>query len=82
MTVPARLSVATIGARDLVAQREFYKRLGWSTTSAADDFAAFPLGGAVLCVYEIAKLAEEAGGLPVPPPAPFNGVTLAINVDE
>jgi uncharacterized protein len=82
MTVPARLSVVTLGARDIPALREFYERLGWTTTSTADDFAAFPLGGAVLCLYDLTKLAREAGGAELPPPVAFKGFTLAINVDE
>jgi uncharacterized glyoxalase superfamily protein PhnB len=79
--MPARLSVVSVGARDVVALRAFYERLGWSTTSTADDFAAFPLGGAVLCVYDINALAGEAGGAPVPEPVAFKGFTLAINVE-
>jgi catechol 2,3-dioxygenase-like lactoylglutathione lyase family enzyme len=82
MTIPARLSVVSVGARDIPALRAFYTRLGWTTTSTADDFAAFPLGGAVLCLYDLTKLAAEAGGAEPPEPVPFNGVTLAINVDE
>ncbi|MDX6583509.1 MAG: uncharacterized protein QOI10_2693 [Solirubrobacterales bacterium] len=82
MTVPARLSAATVGARDIPALRAFYQRLGWTTTSKADDFAAFPLGGAVFCIYDLGHLAAEAGDAPVPEPVPFKGFTLAINVDE
>ena len=81
--IPARLSLATLGARDVAALRSFYERLGWTTESTADDFAAFPLGGAVLAIYDASKLAEEAGSAE-PPPAPgaFKGFTLAINVDR
>ena len=83
MTVPARLSLITIGARDVTTLRAFYGALGWTTNSDADDFAAFPLGGAVLAIYELEKLAGEAH-LPVPPDAAgqFKNYTLAINVDE
>ena len=82
MSVPARLSVITVGVHDVAAERDFYTRLGWTTTSTADDFAAFPLGGAVLCIYDIRALAGEAGGAEVPKPVPFAGFTLSINVDE
>ena len=82
MTAPARLSVVTIGARDVAGLRAFYERLGWTTNSTADDFAAFPLGGAVLCLYDMGHLAAEAGGAPVPDPVPFKGFTVSINVDE
>ena len=82
MTVPARLTVVTVGARDVSALRAFYERLGWTTNTDPGDFAAFPLGGAVLCLFDLASLAGEAGQAPVPDPVPFKGFTLAINVDE
>jgi catechol 2,3-dioxygenase-like lactoylglutathione lyase family enzyme len=85
MSAPARLSVVTLGAHDVAALRLFYERLGWTTNTApGGDFAAFPLGGAVLCLYDIAHLAAEAGS--AEPPAldatAFKGFSLAINVDE
>ena len=81
--IPARLSLATLGAHDVAALRAFYERLGWKTESTADDFAAFPLGGAVLALFDARKLAAEAGSAePAPPPRPFKGFTLAINVDR
>ena len=83
MTAPARLSVVTLGVRDVAAQRAFYERLGFTTkTDPGGDFAAFPLGGAVLCIFDIDHLAAEAGGAPVPDPVPFKGFSLSINVDE
>ena len=82
MSIPARLSVVTVGARDVAALRSFYERLGWTTTSTAGDFAAFPLGGAVFSLYDLETLAGEAGGAPVPEPLPFKGFTLAINVEK
>jgi catechol 2,3-dioxygenase-like lactoylglutathione lyase family enzyme len=82
MTVPARLSVVTVGARDVAGLRAFYERLGWTTTSPAGDFAAFPLGGAVLSIFRLDSLAAEAGGAPAPEPVPFKGFTLAIGVEE
>lgn len=80
--IPSRLSVVTLGARDVGSLRAFYERLGWSTASTGDDFAAFPLGGAVLCLFELPKLAAEAGGAEEPPATPFKGFTLAINVER
>ncbi len=83
MTAPARLSVVTLGARDVATLRAFYERLGWTTnTQPGGDFAAFPLGGAVLCLYDLAHLAAEAGGAPVPEPVAFKGFSLSINVEE
>ena len=80
--IPARLNVVTIGARDVPALRAFYERLGWNTTSPGDDFAAFPLGGAVFTIYDAAKLAAEAGSAELPAATGYKGVTLAITVDE
>ncbi len=82
--VPERLSVVTLGVRDVAAQRAFYEGLGWTSNSpAGGDFAAFPLGGAVLTLYSIALLAAEAGGDPPEQESgAFKGFTLAINVAE
>jgi hypothetical protein len=82
MTIPARLSVVSLGAHDVAAMRAFYERLGWTTTTPEGDFAAFPIGGAVLCLYDDAKLAEEAGGATPPPPGTYKGLTLACNVER
>ena len=84
--IPPRLNVVTLGAHDIAALRGFYRALGWTTTSKAEDFAAFPLGGAVLCLYDIRSLAAEAGGAEPPAPAPadagFKGFSLSVNVEE
>jgi catechol 2,3-dioxygenase-like lactoylglutathione lyase family enzyme len=81
--IPKRLSVVTLGVHDLATMRAFYQGLGWTTNSEADDFAAFPLGGAVLCLYEVEKLAGEAAGeAPALDGTRFKGFTLAINVAE
>ena len=84
MTVPSRLSVVTLGAHDVATLRAFYERLGWTTnTKPGGDFAAFPLGGAILCVYDRAALAREAGSAEPPPSdLAFKGLSLSINVDE
>ena len=81
--IPSRLNVVTVGAHDVAALRGFYQRLGWSTNSKAVDFAAFPLGGAVFCLFDIRSLTAEAGG--AEPPAPtggFKGFSLSINVEQ
>ena len=83
--IPSRLSVVTLGARDVASLRAFYERLGWTSNSTADDFAAFPLGGAVLCLFDLGHLAAETGSAEPPPAAggpAFKGFSLSINVDE
>jgi uncharacterized protein len=80
--IPARLSVITLGARDVGGLRDFYRGLGWKLAVDLDDFAAFQTHGAVLTLYELDKLAEDAQ-LPVAPPVEgLRGFTLAINVDR
>jgi hypothetical protein len=61
MTVPARLSVSTLGARDLPALRDFYTGLGRpAATGSDDDWAGFPLGGVLLALYPAGALTAEA----------------------
>ena len=80
--VPARLNVVTFGVRDLLAVRSFYEALGWESRSADDEFARFEIGGAVLALYSLDALAEEAN---MPPPVGterFAGFTCAIVVQN
>lgn len=73
-----RVSVVTLGVRDLKQARAFYEALGWSSVSApGDDVAFFQAGGIVLALWDRARNAEDsavidAGG--------WGGVTLALNV--
>lgn len=79
MSIPARLSFVTLGARDLPRLRDFYKGLGWQPSVETDNFAAFLLGGVVLGLYAMENLnAEAAPGLDAD--GGWSGVTLAINV--
>jgi catechol 2,3-dioxygenase-like lactoylglutathione lyase family enzyme len=81
--IPKRLSVVSVGTHDVPALRAFYESLGWPCeTPGGDEFAAFPLGGAVLGLYRSDLLAAEAGGRPAPEKGAYRGVTLAINVEE
>lgn len=78
--MPARLSVVTVGARDLPALRRFYGALGWDEVVGSDDgWAAYLLGGVLFALYPVAALSAESGsdGLS---PAGWSGVTLACNV--
>src|SRR5919199_246790 len=49
----------TLGARDLLALRTFYRRLGWPQVADDPDFAAFELSGAVLALFPVEKLAAD-----------------------
>jgi uncharacterized protein len=80
-SIPGRLSLVTLGVRDIARERRFYEGLGWRTRSKGDDFAAFPLGGAVLTLYPTELLAEEAKLEPSRSEG-FRGFTLGVNVDR
>ena len=71
-----RLSVMTLGVRDLARSRRFYESgLGWSRDSGGDDIAFFQAGGFIVGLYEWSKLAEDAGI--EPEGSGFRGFTLA-----
>jgi catechol 2,3-dioxygenase-like lactoylglutathione lyase family enzyme len=79
--LPARLSVVTLGARDLPVLRRFYASLGWTQVPGSDDaWSAFLLGGVLLALYPLDDLAAEAAP-DMPATAGFSGMTLACNVD-
>jgi catechol 2,3-dioxygenase-like lactoylglutathione lyase family enzyme len=76
--IPARVSVVTLGARDLPTLRRFYKALGWPENDGAnDEFTAFKTGGAVLAIWSAGELEQEAGATPG-----AGGFALSINVDR
>ncbi len=80
--IPGRVSVVTLGADDVPALRAFYESLGWKSSSpGGDEFAAFPLGGAVLGLYRMDLLAEETHS-PMPAKDAWRGTTLAVNVER
>jgi uncharacterized protein len=80
--VPARLTVLTLGARDVSSLAEFYKRLGWEAAIEIEgDMTAMATRGAVLALYPLEKLAGDAR---LEAAAPGGGIrsALAINVDR
>lgn len=80
--IPPRLSIVTVGARDVEALADFYRRLGWKVAIQADDgFHAFETRGAVFTLWPLPSLAAEAG-LEPDPTGRFRGITLAINVEQ
>jgi uncharacterized protein len=82
-TMPPRLSVVTLGTRDMVVLRSFYRSLGWPELPGGDDsWSTFLLGGVVLALYPMPELTAEAA-LETPGPIEgWSGVTLACNVDS
>jgi catechol 2,3-dioxygenase-like lactoylglutathione lyase family enzyme len=76
--VEQRLSLVTLGVRDLPRTRAFYEALGWTTRAApGDDVAFFQAGGMVVALWSRELLAEDSG---VEDPGGWGGITLAHNV--
>lgn len=71
-----RVSLITLGVRDLDRARTFYESLGWQRTGDDPDVVFFQAGALVLALWGRADLAhdsavEDSGG--------WGGVTLAYN---
>jgi catechol 2,3-dioxygenase-like lactoylglutathione lyase family enzyme len=83
MTVlPARLSIVTLGARDMDTLRRFYRALGWPELPEGDDtWTGFLLGGVLLALFPVGALTAEAAPDSATPTG-WSGVTLACAVDN
>ena len=72
-----RLSLVTLGVRDLERARRFYEALGWTSGAApADDVVFFQAGCTIVALWGREQLAEDtvvedSGG--------WGGITLAYN---
>jgi catechol 2,3-dioxygenase-like lactoylglutathione lyase family enzyme len=74
-----RVSLITLGVRDLARSRAFYLRLGWRPALEMEETVFFQAGGFVVALWSREKLAadsvvSDAGG--------WGGVTLAHNVSS
>jgi uncharacterized protein len=73
-----RISLITLGVRDLARARAFYEALGWTVgTEVEDEVVFFQAGGMVMALWGRDKLAEDSemedsGG--------WGGITPAHNV--
>lgn len=82
MTVPARVSLATLGVSDVSRATAFYQALGWELSSASvEGTSFFKTGGCIVSIYGYEDLAADAH-LPASPRQPFGGTVLAINVES
>ncbi|HLM08812.1 MAG TPA: VOC family protein [Thermoleophilaceae bacterium] len=73
-----RLSLITLGVRDLARARAFYESVGWVTRAEpGDDVVFFQAGSMVVALWDRAALAEDSG---VADSGGWGGVTLAHNV--
>jgi catechol 2,3-dioxygenase-like lactoylglutathione lyase family enzyme len=75
-----RLSVITLGVRDLGTARAFYTEvLGWTPFYDKNAVVFFDLGGFVLGLYAHDSLAGYMGLPAGQPQAPYHGFSLAYN---
>jgi predicted lactoylglutathione lyase len=78
--VDQRLSLITLGVRDLERARRFYEELGWTSNSKPEDGVVFFQAGCmIVALWSRDQLAEDSvvednGG--------WGGVTLAYNVNS
>jgi catechol 2,3-dioxygenase-like lactoylglutathione lyase family enzyme len=79
--VSPRLTVITLGVRDMRASIEFYSALGFvrKMKATGEAVAFFETGGAVLALYPWDALAGDANLADRPRPRGFRGMTLAWN---
>ena len=77
----ARLSVITLGVRDVPVARAFYQALGWPLSGEPEDQVAFfRNAGSRLALYRLDGIAQEAGQTPAQPGSIRS--TLAMNVES
>jgi predicted lactoylglutathione lyase len=75
--VEQRLSLVTLGVRDLARARAFYEALGWTTRAQpADDVVFFQAGGMIVALWGRDQLREDTG---VEDAGGWGGITLAHN---
>lgn len=72
-----RISIVTLGVRDLSRSRRFYEALGWRGQEV-EETVFFQAGGQAVVLWDRARLAADAGV--VDEGASFGGVVLAHNV--
>jgi predicted lactoylglutathione lyase len=71
-----RLSLVTLGSRDVKRARKFYEALGWKTSWTDDDVVFFQAGCMVVALWGRDKVAEDAR---VEDSGGWGGVALAYN---
>jgi uncharacterized protein len=76
--VDQRVSLVTLGVRDLARARAFYGALGWRTRAESDDDTVFfQTGCMIVGLWDRGLLAEDSG---VDDTGGWGGITLAYNV--
>ena len=76
-----RVSLITLGVKDVAAARRFYEALGWKLDGGVDDesdhVAFFQMPGMIIALWGREKLAEDSC---VSDSGGWGGMTLAYNV--
>jgi len=81
LSVPARISIVTLGVRDVARSVAFYEALGWERrASSMDEIAWFRTADSYLGLFGWQDLADDANLLDATRGS-FGGITLAINVE-
>lgn len=71
-----RLSLVTLGSRDVIRARGFYEALGWKTSWTDEDVVFFQAGCMIVALWGREKVAEDAR---VEDSGGWGGVALAYN---
>ena len=61
MTVPARLTLVTLGVADVARSTAFYRALGWEVGLEMDGFTVLRTTGPLLALYPIDEMSRDAG---------------------
>jgi catechol 2,3-dioxygenase-like lactoylglutathione lyase family enzyme len=83
MSIPARLSIVTLGVSDLDRSETFYQSLGWERLSSSQpgEITWFQTADSYLGLFGFESLAEDAN-LPTTSSRDFGGITLAICLES
>lgn len=82
MSIPARISIVTVGVANLARSVAFYETLGWERcTSSMEEIAWFRTADSYLGIFGWNDLAEDANIVGASRGS-FGGITLAINVES
>lgn len=82
MSIPARISIVTLGVADVARSVAFYEALGWQRcASSMVEIAWFRTADSYLGIFGWHDLAEDAN-LVEPTRGSFGGISLAINIES
>ncbi len=83
MSVPPRVSLATLGVADVARSTEFYESLGWrlAASSVPGVVSFFQTAGGLLSLVKTDDISADAGIAPREC-TDFRGVMLAVNVES